>query len=83
MKVFRQLCAITVLTLAFAQAAMAENEGVIHPGIIPPPPPPPPVSQPAPQCLIEPCKELVNEDGTADLLTETTLILVQNLLALF
>lgn len=80
MKVFRQLCAISVLTLALAQVAAAE-EGTIHPGITPPPPPP--ITQPVSPCLIEPCKESINEDGTVDLLTETTLILVRNLLALF
>ncbi len=82
MKVLRQLCAITVLTLVFAQFALAE-EGVIHPGIIPPPPPPPPVSEPIPPGISEPGKELINEDGTVDLVTEMTLTLVQNLLALF
>ncbi len=83
MKVFRQLCAITVLTLAFTQFALAE-EGVIHPGINPPPPPPPPVAyEVIPPGAEEPCEELINEDGTVDLVTEMTLTLVQNLLALF
>lgn len=82
MKVLRQFCAVTVLTVVLAHAAFAE-EGVIHPGIIPPPPPPPTSTNgvihpgsPAPG------EEPVEDDGTDDLMTEITLSIVRNLLAL-
>jgi len=81
MKVLRQLCAITVLTIVFAQAATAE-EGVIHPGIMPPPPPPASTGVIHPG-LVDPGKESIDGDGAIDLVTEITLSIVQNLLALF
>jgi len=81
MKVLRQLCAITVLTLVFAQAAAAE-EGVIHPGIMPPPPPPALTGVIHPG-LVDPGKESIDAVGTIDLMTEMALSVVQNLLALF
>ena len=81
MKVLRQLCAITVLTLVFAQFAAAE-EGVIHPGITLPPPPPPPTNAIAQPGLDETGK-LIDTDGADDLMTDLTLSIVQSLLALF
>jgi hypothetical protein len=82
MKVLRQLCAITVLTIVFAQTAAAE-EGVIHPGIMPPPPPPPALTGVIHPGLVDPAKESIDKAGTFDLATEITLSVVQNLLALF
>jgi hypothetical protein len=81
MKVFKQFCVVTVLTLVLAHAAVAE-EGVIHPGIIPPPPPPSTtgVIHPGSAGLGE---EPVKDDGTIDLVTEITLSVVRNLLLLF
>ncbi|MDQ1593174.1 MAG: hypothetical protein QOG71_3801 [Pyrinomonadaceae bacterium] len=81
MKVLRQLCAVAVLTIVLAQATLADD-GVIHPGITPPPPPPPTgVIHPG---LADPCvEELICEETEDDLMTEMTLILARNLLALF
>jgi hypothetical protein len=82
MKVLRQICAITVLTVVLSHAALAD-EGVIHPGYAPPPPPPPPTSGVIHPGSTAPNEESNSEDGPVDLITEITLNLVQNLLALF
>ena len=82
MKVLRQFCAITVLTVVLAQAALAD-EGVIHPGFAPPPPPPPTTNGVIHPGSTDPTKEFNSEDEPVDLITEITLNLVQNLLALF
>ena len=80
MKVLRQLCAVTVLTIMLAQVAPAE-EGVIHPGLVPPPPPSTNgVIHPG---SANPSEEPNNEDTSIDLVTEMTLNLVQSLLTLF
>jgi hypothetical protein len=83
MKVFKQLCAIAVLTIVLAQTTVAD-EGVIHPGINPPPPPPPPtttgVIHPG---MASPSNDLDDEDKADELMREITLLLVRNLLALF
>jgi hypothetical protein len=80
MKVLRQFCAVTVLTIMLAQIVPAE-EGVIHPGVIPPPPPTTNgVIHPG---LTDPGEEINEEDEPIDLVTEMTLSFVQNLLALF
>jgi hypothetical protein len=82
MKVLRQFCTVTVLTIVLAQFALAE--GTIHPGIIPPPPPPTAccsVVEPVPPSSGE---ELNNDEDTmTDLVTEAALSLVRSLLALF
>jgi hypothetical protein len=80
MKVLRQLCAVTVLTVVLAHTAAAE--GVIHPGIMPPPPPPS-VSGVIHPGSTDYNEELGGEDTPVDLVTEITLSLVQNLLVLF
>jgi hypothetical protein len=65
-----------------AHAAFAE--GVIHPSIVPPPPP-----TPSSTCggthpgSIDPGEEPVDDDGTVEWVTEVTLSIVRNLLALF
>jgi hypothetical protein len=82
MKVFRQFCVVSVLTLALAHAAVAE-EGVIHPGITPPPPPPPSITGVIHPGSTDPGEEPVKDDGTNNLVTEITLSIVQNLLSLF
>ena len=82
MKALRQFCAITVLTAVLAQAALAD-EGVIHPGFAPPPPPPPTTNGVIHPGSTEPDEESNKEDKPVDLVTELTLSLVQNLLALF
>jgi hypothetical protein len=81
MKVLKQFCAVTVLTIMLAQVAPAE-EGVIHPGVIPPPPPPTTngVIHPG---LTAPGEEINTENEIIDLVTEMTLNFVQNLIALF
>ncbi|HZH29784.1 MAG TPA: hypothetical protein VEY11_03400 [Pyrinomonadaceae bacterium] len=81
MKVFKQFCVVTVLTLVLAHAAVAE-EGVIHPGIIPPPPPPSTTGVIHPGSVGS-GEEPVKDDGTIDLVTEITLNIVKNLLLLF
>jgi hypothetical protein len=83
MKVLRQLCLVAVLTTVLAQATLADD-GVIHPGIPNPPPPPPPPTGVIHPGLADPCvEELICEDTDGDLMTEMTLILARNLLALF
>jgi hypothetical protein len=85
MKVLRRFSVVIVLTIALAHAALAE-EGVIHPGITPPPPPPPSVNgviHPGSTDPGDQLDNLDNEDATIDLVMETTLSIVRNLLALF
>jgi hypothetical protein len=82
MKVFRQFCVVTVLTLVLAHAAVAE-EGVIHPGITPPPPPPPTTTGVIHPGSPAPGEEPVKDDGTIDLVTEITLSIARTLLLLF
>ena len=81
MKVLRQFCAVSVLTLVLAGAASAD--GVIHPGIIDPPPPPPPTCGVIHPGTADSGEESNGEDPAVDLMTEITLGLVQNLLVLF
>jgi|GEM_PF-984741 len=86
MKVLRQFCAVTVLTIVLAQFTLAD--GTIHPGIAPPPPPPSPtaccgVVEPVPPSSGEELNNDNDEDTLTDLVTETALNLVQSLLALF
>lgn len=80
MKSLRQFCATLILTAVFATATFAE-EGVIHGGVKP---------APTPQASgvihggFAPTNvETQDQDGTMDLATEMTLLLVQNMLALF
>ena len=82
MKILRQLCAVTVLTIVLAQAALAD--GVIHPGIVSPTPTPAPsatgVIHPG---FAEPGEEVKSEKTTVDLTIELALSLVKTMLALF
>jgi hypothetical protein len=60
----------------------AAEEGILHPGYTPPPPPP------GVTTVIEPDPTTVeaenrNGDSDVDLTTELTLLLIQNMLALF
>ena len=81
MKSLRQLCATLILTIVFATATFAE-EGIIHGGAKPP--------SPAPLAsgvihggLTTTNTETQTQDATMDFATEMTLLLVQNMLALF
>lgn len=79
MKRLRQLCAVTILTISLTNVAAAD-EGILHPGYAPPPPPP------GVTAVIEPATaetENRNGDSNVDLTTEITLLLIQNMLALF
>ncbi len=81
MKNLKQLFATFVLVIALANAASA-TEGVMYPWIAPPPPPPAKTDV-STSGSIDSGKEAQTEDTTVDLMTETTLSIVQNLLALF
>jgi hypothetical protein len=86
-KRLKQQFAALILVFVLASTAWA-GEGVIYPWIIPPPPPPPPPSTPSTSSAIRPNsadsgEEFKSGELTVDLMTETTLSVLQNLLALF
>lgn len=86
MKSLRQFCATLILTVVFATATFAEGEGVIHGGAKPPSPPTATATSGGATYggLTATNIETQNQDATAmDLATEITLLLVQNMLALF
>ncbi len=82
MKSLRQFCATLILTIMFATATFAE-EGIIHGGAKPPSSPPTAATGVIHGGLTATNTETENQDTTLDLATEMTLLLVQNMLALF
>lgn len=82
MRQLRRICATLMLTLIIADAARA-GEGIMYPGYIPPPPPPTQTAGIMYPGVASANQEFDEEDTTGDLVTEITLSLMQNLLALF
>ena len=81
MKRLRQLCAVTVLTILLTNVASAD-EGIMVPGYTPPPP----TSHTGvmvPGIASTGETELQTAETAIDLETEITLLLIQNMLALF
>lgn len=84
MKRLKQEFATLILVFVLANTAWA-GEGVIYPWITPPPPPPPPPSTPSTirPNSVDSGEEFKRGELTVELMTETTLSVLQNLLALF
>ncbi|HEY9405280.1 MAG TPA: hypothetical protein VIQ24_21690 [Pyrinomonadaceae bacterium] len=82
MRQLRRICATLVLTLIIADAARA-GEGIMYPGYIPPPPPPTQAAGIMYPGVAASNQEVNDEEPTVDLVTDLTLSLIQNLLALF
>ncbi|MCA1566818.1 MAG: hypothetical protein LC803_14475 [Acidobacteria bacterium] len=79
MKHLKRLFALLILVFVLANGASA-GQGVIYPWITPPPPST--YGGAARSGSTDPGEELKSEDATVDLVTEITLSLVRNLLAL-
>ena len=82
MRQLRRICATLVLTLIIADAAFA-GEGIMYPGYIPPPPSPAQTAGIMYPGVAAQNQEFNGVDTTVDLMTELTLGLIRNLLALF
>jgi len=80
MRQLRRICATLVLTLIIADAARA-GEGIMFPGYIPPPSSAQTAGAMYPGDQAS-SREFNDEDTSVDLMTELTLSLVRNLLAL-
>jgi len=80
-KRLKQEFATLILAFVLVNTAWA-GEGVIYPWIVPPPPPPPPPGAIRPNS-VDSGEEFKSGELTVDLMTETTLSVLQNLLALF
>jgi hypothetical protein len=82
MKRLRQLFAVTILMLLLTNVALAD-EGVMYPGVTPPPPSTTTTGVMYPGFAPTGGTELQSEVPVIDLETEITLLLIQNMLALF
>jgi hypothetical protein len=80
MKHLRRIGVTLILVLVLANVTFAD-EGTMYPGYVPPPPPR--AAGTMYPGMADNSPEVASKDEPTDLATEFTLILVQNLLALF